>query len=525
MMARLEEPLTHRVLKVGRNCWDIAPADETGVLIDGCDYYRAFHDASRTAERYIAICGWQFDSDVALLRGGGGCDEEVRLLAFLNGLCETNADLRVYILAWNFNPIYGFDREWFQKWYFNWTTNERLQFCFDSCHCMGASHHQKFAVIDGALAFLGGLDLCSSRWDDREHCFDNPKRINSDRNTYGPFHDIQSYHTGPVAQKVTELFQERWRLVCGGELELAGASKAPAVDFAGRFPIASDRVAISRTQTKTDDGKQESVQEIRQLFLDAIDSAESLIYIENQYFSSNAIFAALSKRMKAKGRPRLQVILVLAKDASAFVEKVAIGILQAKIVRLLKQVAAETGHSVGVYYTACEGDRGEEVPTYIHSKLFLVDDRFLSVGSANMNNRSMELDTEINVTWEATRNQGGLIESIKRIRGELLAEHSGVKNPDMGRLARVEGLVDYLESLTENGSCRLRRHPALDENPAEYELLASIFPEGFPFDTDEPTPEQIVYESISDDSDGFFAKGIISLKNMFHNVGQVLGSR
>ena len=107
------------------------------------------------------------------------CCQEARD-GFLNELCEKNSDLRIYILAWNFNPVYGLDREWFQKWYFNWTTNERLKFCFDSSHCVGASHHQKFSVVDGTIAFLGGLDLCSGRWDDREHCSSNPKRINSD---------------------------------------------------------------------------------------------------------------------------------------------------------------------------------------------------------------------------------------------------------------------------------------------------------------------------------------------------------
>jgi phospholipase D1/2 len=120
-----------QVLTVGRNCWDVIQVDEAGLLIDGCDYYRAFHNVSRTAQRYILICGWQFDSDVCLVRGSDTPEgkKDVGLLSFLNGLCEKNKDLRIYILAWNFNAIYGIDREWFQKRYFNWTTNDRLKFC------------------------------------------------------------------------------------------------------------------------------------------------------------------------------------------------------------------------------------------------------------------------------------------------------------------------------------------------------------------------------------------------------------
>jgi phosphatidylserine/phosphatidylglycerophosphate/cardiolipin synthase-like enzyme len=511
-------------LTTGRNCWDISDAKETGLLIDGRDYYRAFYRAASKAERYILICGWQFDSDVCLVRGQDVPEgKDVGLLSFLNGLCEKNNQLRIYILAWNFNAIYGIDREWFQKWYFNWTTNDRLKFCFDACHCLGASHHQKFAVVDGAVAFLGGLDLCSSRWDDRDHCADNSNRMNTDQSTYGPFHDIQSYHLGSVAGKLAKLFSDRWRIVCSEELDIPRTAANMKVDFAGQLPIKSHRVGISRTQAKTDDGKQESIQEIRQLFVDAIDNAESLIYIENQYFSSKAIFGALYKRMKETTRSRLQIALVLAKDANAFVEKVSIGIAQAKVIGCLKELAAETGHRLGVYYSACSADDGQEVPIYIHSKFFLVDDRFLSVGSANMNNRSMGLDTEVNVTWEASPNQNSLVRSIRNIRASLLAEHIGSNDPtELRRLASVEGLVDYLDRRANDGSCRLRRHPSLDENPADYEVLSSIFPDGFPFDLEEPRAEQIVYETISDETDSFFTKGIMSLKNMFQNVGKVL---
>ena len=136
----------------------------------------------------------------------------------------------------------------------------------------------------------------------------------------------------------------------------------------------------------------------------------------------------------------------------------------------------------------------------------------------------MGLDTEINVTWEGSPNQNGLVRSIRDIRANLLAEHIGSKDPkDVRRLGSVEGLVDYLDRLANGGSCRLRRHPSLDGTPADYTIL--IFPDGFPFDLEEPKPEQIVYERISDETDSFFTRGITSLKNMFQNVGKVLESR
>jgi phospholipase D1/2 len=133
-----------------------------------------------------------------------------------------------------------------------------------------------------------------------------------------------------------------------------------------------------------------------------------------------------------------------------------------------------------------------------------------------MNNRSMGLDTEINVTWEGSPNQNRLVQSIRDIRANLLAEHIGSKDlKEMGRLASAKGLVDYLDRLASDGSCRLRRHPSLDGNPADSEILSSLFPDGLPFDLEEPRPDEIVCENSYNETDSFFIRGITSLKNMF----------
>ena len=269
------------IINKGTNCWDVAAAEQTGLLIDARNYYRAFYTAAREARQYILICGWQFDSDVKLVRGEDAADgDEAALLSFLNGLCEKNENLRVYILAWNFNAIYGIDREWFQKWYFNWTTNERLTFCFDDCHCLGASHHQKFAVIDGAIAFLGGLDLCRAAGMTVIIAPTILKGRCGSESVPPAFHDVQSYQVGAVAEKLAELFKQRWKLACCTDLTLAAPPvKKNPINFAGSFPIQSSDVAISRTQTKTDDGRQDSHQEIRRFLSPLSKAPESGFYL------------------------------------------------------------------------------------------------------------------------------------------------------------------------------------------------------------------------------------------------------
>lgn len=184
------------VLKPGRNCRGIYGVKKTGLLIDGRNYYRAFYLSAQKARHYVLIAGWQFDSKVALLRGEDlkKAQNDVFLLPFLSNLCDRNPDLHIYLLAWDFSILFALKREWLQKWVFEWNANERIHFRFDSRHAVGAGHHQKFVVIDGILAFVGGMDICSNRWDDRLHLSKNPNRINASGKSYELYHDIQSCH-------------------------------------------------------------------------------------------------------------------------------------------------------------------------------------------------------------------------------------------------------------------------------------------------------------------------------------------
>jgi phospholipase D1/2 len=281
------------------------------------------------------------------------------------------------------------------------------------------------------------------------------------------------------------------------------------------LPIEAKQVALSRTQHCAVCGGDKSFREIRQLFLDAIDAAEHLIYIENQYFSSEALYKSLLRRMAKKKRSPLEIVLVIAKDAEGILEQLSIGIAQNRIVQGLQQAARNNGHHLGIYYPASVGADGTELPTYIHSKCLLVDDRFLSVGSANMNNRSMGYDTELNVSWEAGRTDHELARSIANVRVDLLAEHTG-QSDDKGRqaLTRIQGLVEQLDQLADNSATRLRHHP-LESIAEEYQWVTTVLPDGLPFDSERSEES---YEKMATQEDSFFSRGVISLKNWLMNT-------
>src|SRR5690606_30633226 len=111
------------------------------------------------------------------------------------------------------------------------------------------------------------------------------------------------------------------------------------------------------------------------------------------------------------------------------------------------QIAGEHGHEVRVVMSRSKGEDGSVVATYIHSKLMIVDDRFLTIGSANLMNRSMRVDHELNLSFDAglglPEEAGPLQEDIRSLRASLLAEHAGVED---GRpFAEAVGLVHRID--------------------------------------------------------------------------------
>lgn len=471
-----------RILQAPRNVWCETRVDAFGLLIDGSDYYRAFYQAAQQAERYILMTGWQFDTDACLLRGDEARDAPlpVKLLPFLDALCQRNEQLRIYLLAWDFHNVFALERQWLQELRFTWMTSKRLEFIFDSKHHDEGAHHQKFVVIDGRLSFLGGLDLCDQRWDERSHKDPNPLR-DSRGEPHKPFHDVQAYLLGnDVSAQLAKLFTARWEAAGGDSIELPSlAARGDRYEPEGAVVLETGEVSLSRTDVFGVPTGTRNCREICDLHLDAIRSAERLIYVETQYFSSEELGAALVARLQAADDTALEVVLVLNEKAETFKEEVAVGLAQAKNILDVRRAAEGTRHRLGIYYTVPETENGVEPEraTYIHSKLLVVDDRFLSVGSANWTNRSTSVDTELNASVETEDATSALAASIRKARMDLIAEHLGVTEP---LTDEPDGLVGVLDRRARERSGRLRLHPSPTER--EREALEVIDPQQLPFD-------------------------------------------
>jgi uncharacterized membrane protein YdjX (TVP38/TMEM64 family) len=88
----------------------------------------------------------------------------------------------------------------------------------------------------------------------------------------------------------------------------------------------------------------------------------------------------------------------------------------------------------------------------VHAKVMIIDDLLLRVGSSNLSNRSMGLDSECDLAIAAAPEDEGLQQSIGNIRTRLLAEHLGRKAEDVAQAVAAHGsLIKAIEALRGDG--------------------------------------------------------------------------
>ena len=422
------------ILLPGHNCWRKEKADCVSFLIDAEAYFSSFRSASRKAERSIIIIGWDLDSRIKLEPIEPEDDLPVIFGDFLLALVKSKPALHVYILLWNCTPLFALDREWFLELRIGDEVHERLHLLKDNCCPFGSSHHQKIAIVDDILAFVGGMDLTKNIWDRRAHLPRDPNRFNPEGETYGPNHDIQLLVSGKAAVALGVLARRRWRQAAKTDM-----AASVALEEKGDIPwptgIGCDLqnvvVGISRTEPEYEN--REAVREIEQLYLDSIAAAHRSIYIENQYFTSPRIVAALAAKLKQDNGP--EVIIVLPLQTDGWLSQLSMDLLRANAIKNLR--AADRYDRLLICYPHHEGLAAKEF-IKVHSKLMIVDDKLVRVGSANLNNRSMRLDTECDLTIEV-HDDAVSHEVISGLREGLLCEHLGVDRDVFRRVLSPHG--------------------------------------------------------------------------------------
>jgi uncharacterized membrane protein YdjX (TVP38/TMEM64 family) len=202
-------------------------------------------------------------------------------------------------------------------------------------------------------------------------------------------------------------------------------------------------VGIARTVPAG--GGEPEVREVETLFLDSIAAARRFLYIENQYLSSHSIGTAIAARLQEEDGP--EIVIILPRVCSGIFEESTMGVLRSRLLRRLRD--ADRFGKLAVYCPVPDGDPDGNVN--VHSKVMIVDDVLVRVGSANLTNRSMGLDTECDLAVESG-GDANIEESIAAFRSRLVGEHLGVNPGKVAQsLAAGGSLMGTIEALRGSG--------------------------------------------------------------------------
>lgn len=209
--------------------------------------------------------------------------------------------------------------------------------------------HRKLLVVDGRIGFTGGMGV-ADQWlghaQDREHWRDSHFRAE-----------------GPVVAQLQAAFMDDWFEMRGAVLD--GPAYFPDLD-----PVGRELAQAFRSSPTGGNGN------LRLMFLLAIASASRRVLIANSYFVPDQTTVDM---------------LVAAQRRGVQVEIVVPGpILDAQVVRRASRAMWGPMLEAGVRIY-------EYQPTMYHTKLMVVDDVWVSVGSTNFDDRSFRLNQEANL--------------------------------------------------------------------------------------------------------------------------------
>lgn len=416
------------IIRPGVNAWQVARADRLKVLIDGSAYFRLLEDVLRQARKEVWIVGWDFNPDIPIRPE---VPQSPSLGAFLLDLVAERPDLTIRVLIWAMGPIYsGKSLKMFSKR--RWSSHSRIQLAFDNRHPVRGSHHQKLVVVDDHVAFVGGIDLTAKRWDTSEHRIDDPRRIMPSGEPYEPVHDMQVALEGEAARLAGDIARRRWLFATDEAVPPAGASVEVLLD--GLAPdMAGVDVAFARTEPAIR-GREAST-EAMDLTMAALRAARRHIYIESQYFASKRICDVLCEKLAEADGP--EVVVVSTLSSHGMIERLVLGANRDRLIRRLGR--CDRHGRMRAFYPVVPRPDGTEQEIVIHSKLVIVDDVFLRVGSSNLNQRSEGLDTELDVAVEARTQEE--CKAIVGLRDRLLAEHLDADPAQFGAAVGAEGLL------------------------------------------------------------------------------------
>jgi phosphatidylserine/phosphatidylglycerophosphate/cardiolipin synthase-like enzyme len=377
------------------------------VLIDGEEALPRIEDAIRNARSHVHIANWHASPDFRLTRG----PDAPTLRDLLASTAQRGVEVR--LLLWAGPPVPAFQptRRLVRSQQRRFTENSTVKCVLDARERTMHCHHEKLVVVDDTVAFVGGVDFTALEGDRHDSTEHPPNRPIC-------WHDLMTQLEGPVVADVAEHFRQRWTEVAREDLP------APAVPE----PVGNSRVQLLRTvPDKTYEFAPKGEFTILDGYLRALRSARRLVYLENQFLWSPEIAEVLIDKLCDPPDDRFRVVLLLPRKPSNGADTT-----RGQLGRLLD---ADDGNRRLLATTLSTHDGDTWAPVYVHAKLAIVDDEWMTIGSANLNEHSLFNDTEVNVATDDR-------ELIRATRLRLWAEH--LQRPEAELDTDPEKVVDEL---------------------------------------------------------------------------------
>lgn len=483
-------------------------------LVDGRAAMLAMCQHFIKAQRYIYLANWGLTAKMELVRGSDhragpdGSPEQEALVAQLHTLGFQDADIEF----WNTHDLsveailgYAVSKGvevkvliWKQTPFFT-TCNveesaEQLNAIGVDCQLddssFGITHHpieslhQKITIVDGAVAFVGGVDPLIEkggefdRWDIHTHPFNTPLRQNAQGVTPHPWHDAHALIEGPAVADVELNFRQRWN-------DFIRHHRFDESHIVGEHPVTApvesqSIVQIARTIPEhTYHFDPEIVRGIAQFYAHALHNIERFAYLENQYFWLHA-YTGIELPLISVDNPDMVLNLREIADAlnkGAMVSfvlpdhpNVGRALTDTGLMRLRTE-APQASHEdrIHTFCLATSVSDEETVhyrPIYVHAKVAIIDDIWSTIGSANLNNRGMRDDVEMNVaTLDPILAHG--------LRVMLQGEHLGlVGDEDLLQLSHLLGRQPQTQQQQERAAQTLKElHETLGDPLVAAQLM------------------------------------------------------
>jgi len=369
------------------------PGSRVELLVDGAEVLPRMVEDIRSAQSHANLAGWFFTPSFRMGEGGPTLREL---------LSDAASRVDVRVLAWAGAPLPLFhpDRGEVRDVRTELTHGTRIQMHLDAkerpLHC----HHEKLVLVDDRVAYVGGIDLTTlagDRLDSSEH---------GPRPGVG-WHDACLRLEGPIVTDVAEHFRLRW------------PDPLPAPASAGA--AGETEAQLVRTVPEhVYDGLPDGEFSILESYVRALRAAERFIYLESQFLWSPELVDILTRKLREPPRDDFRVVVVLPADPNNGGDDTRgqLGVLAG--------AASDGGDERR--FLACTLFQPKGTTVYVHAKVGIVDDAWLTVGSANLNDHSLFNDTEVNVV---------------------------VRDPAFVRAARLRLWEEHLEQEADGDPCRI----------------------------------------------------------------------